>query len=189
MSADPEKPRWPLATAQEVAQEIVSRLRPYCQKIEVAGSVRRCKKTVGDIEILYITKLEERRRDLIDSWWASVAEEELARMLRDGTLTKRPFKNGGSAWGLQNKFALHRTGIPVDFFRTTESAWCNYLVCRTGPGESNIRIAEAAKRMGYKWNPYGVGFTRISDGTQFLMETERDVFNFVGFPYQSPEMR
>ena len=39
---------------------------------------------------------------------------------------------------------LGASGIPVDFFATTEEAWFNYLVCRTGPAELNTRIASAA---------------------------------------------
>ncbi len=43
-----------LERAQRVAREVIERLSPYCQKIEVAGSVRRKKPTVNDIDFVLI---------------------------------------------------------------------------------------------------------------------------------------
>jgi hypothetical protein len=61
------------------------------------------------------------------------------------------------------------------------SCWWNYLVCRTGPKESNIAISSAAKKRGWDWNPYGSGFSR--NGRIVEMKSERDVFKFVGLPW------
>jgi DNA polymerase/3'-5' exonuclease PolX len=85
------------------------------------------------------------------------------------------------------------SGIPVDLFATTEACWHNYLVCRTGPAESNIRIAAAAKARGWKWNPYGEGFSRggplAGPEEARALRSEREVFEFVGLPYTEPEER
>ncbi|MEQ1842767.1 MAG: DNA polymerase III, partial [Verrucomicrobiales bacterium] len=59
--------------------------------------------------------------------------------------------------------------------------------CRTGPGSSNIRIAEAARARGMKWNPYGCGFTH--GAKTIVMTSEREVFTTVGLPYLAPEDR
>jgi DNA polymerase/3'-5' exonuclease PolX len=42
-----------LERAQEIADQVIKRLYPYCQRIKVAGSVRRQKPEPSDIELLY----------------------------------------------------------------------------------------------------------------------------------------
>ena len=48
--------KYPHAEAQAIAQEVVEQLRPHCERIVVAGSIRRKKSEVGDIEIVAIPK-------------------------------------------------------------------------------------------------------------------------------------
>lgn len=183
------KTRWPRSIALEVARELCTRLNPFCERLIVAGSLRRMKATVGDVEILYISRQEQRKKDMFSTELVSLADEELEKMLSEGALTKRLSKIGGPAWGKKNKLAVHRSGVPVDLFQTSAESWWNYLVCRTGPAESNTRIASEAQNRGYKWNPYGVGFTRLADGEVFPMESEEAVFTFVGLPYYLAGMR
>lgn len=180
------KVKWPRAAALEVARELCTRLKPFCEKLIVAGSLRRRKQEVGDVEILYISRTEARPVDMFTIGTVNLADEEIERMLEDGMLTKRASKIGGTAWGEKNKLALHRSGMPVDLFRTVPDAWFNYLVCRTGPADSNTRIATEAKRLGYRWNPYGAGFTHLTDGTVTPMHSEAAVFEFVGLPHAEP---
>lgn len=169
--------KWPWLQAMEVAQELWVDLWHFADQVEIAGSLRRLKEEVGDIEIIYIPKLKNRQM-------ASVTDEWIAELLVNGVLKKRPNKRGHFTWGQKNKLALHHSGIPVDLFAATETNWWNYLVCRTGPAESNMRIASAAIRKGWKWNPYGAGFTR--DGVEYVVKSERDVFDFVELPYLEP---
>ena len=183
------KVRWPRAAGLEVAKELCNRLKPCCEQLIVAGSLRRRKADVGDVEILYVSRMESRPFDMFSTVSVSLAEEEIARMLADGTLTKRPSKVGGTAWGDKNKLAVHRSGMPVDLFRTVSESWWNYLVCRTGPADSNTRIATEAQRKGYRWNPYGAGFTCLADGKITTMDSEESVFAFVGLPYLEPWTR
>jgi len=180
------KVRYPRAAALEVARELCDRLQPFCGKLVVAGSLRRRKATVGDVEICYVSRMEERPLDMFSSAAVSLADEEISKMLADGTLTKRPSKIGGTAWGDKNKLALHRSGMPVDLFRTSTASWWNYLVCRTGPADSNTRIATEAQRRGYRWNPYGPGYTCLTSGDSNTMDSEEAVFAFVGLPYLEP---
>lgn len=178
--------KWPRAAALDVARELCARLKPHCEQLIVAGSLRRRKLEVGDVEILYVSRMEERPLDMFSTQSVSLADEEITRMLSDGTLTKRPSAIGSTAWGSQNKLAIHRTGMPVDLFRSVPESWFNYLVCRTGPADSNTRIATEAKLRGYRWNPYGIGYTKLADGTVFPMDSEAAVFQFVGLPHQEP---
>lgn len=78
------------------------------------------------------------------------------------------------------------SGIPVDLFSTTVKAWWNYVVCRTGPKDHNVMIAERARGLGYAWHPYHSGFERLSDRAIIPMETEQSVFKLMGLQYKEP---
>lgn len=53
------KAKLPLKDAAALALLMVERLKPYCERIEIAGSIRRRKPEIGDIELLAIPKYEE----------------------------------------------------------------------------------------------------------------------------------
>lgn len=173
--------------AMEVAAEICRALKPFCSRLIVAGSLRRRKLKVGDVEILYIGTLVERPdpRDWFKTIHVNQAEAEIAQLEITGVLERRQNVNGREAYGPKNKLMRHkRTGVPVDLFAATELNWFNYLVCRTGPAESNMAIAAKAQELGWRWNPYGPGFSRGAESRQ--MDSEQEVFKFVGLPYKEP---
>lgn len=181
------KPRFPRAAALAVAREMCHVLDSVTRKLIVAGSLRRRKSEVGDVEILYIARTEKRKIDLFRDGDADLAGELLQAMLADGILAPRPNISGSTIWGERNKLAIHKaTGIPIDFFATNETSWYNYLVCRTGPAALNTRIAGGTQAQGYQWNPYGSGFTCLKTGKIIPMRTEEEVFHFAGLPYQEP---
>ena len=190
-----QKQKWAKGQAWPVAHEVCALLAPWCERVMVAGSLRRGRESVGDVEILYVPKLEVRPLDMFATEQVNVTEAVLSRALVADVLAKRPNKLGGFAWGAQNKLAVHvGSGMPVDLFATTEACWWNYLVCRTGPAESNMRIATAAIAKGWKWNPYSVGFSRGGDGEGdgydvHAVHSEEEVFAFVGLPFLTPEER
>jgi len=188
-----EKKRYPRAEALAVAEELTAALAPVCSRIAVAGSLRRGKPTVGDVELLFVPRFEERPHELWKPLQFNLAEEEIGNLLARGTLAKRPSIKGTFAWGAKNKLALHRNGIPVDLFTATAANWWNYLVCRTGPAESNMLIAMEAQKRGWKWNPYDAGFSRggplAGEREEHAVTSEEDVFAFVGLPYHPPEER
>lgn len=208
MITAPTKQKYPRAGAIRAAKELCQSLSQWCERLAVAGSLRRRKSEVGDIEILYISKLERieelRQADLLAPSTIKhlvLADCQINAMagfyLQDGAKVRRePFlifqrKNiqGSITWGEKNKYARHiATGIPVDFFRATEETWFNYLVCRTGGAETNVRIAAAAQAKGWKWHPYGSGFTD-AEGTLIPVTSEQDVFRLAGLPYLEPWQR
>lgn len=159
------KIRYPRAAALDVARELVAALRPVTLRLVVAGSLRRMKAEVGDVEILFVPRVEPRKLDLFHVGPVDLAEEMLEGLVRSGVLSKRLSSAGTTSWGAKNRLAVHvASGIPVDLFTATEGNWWNYLVCRTGPAELNKRIASAAIARGWKWNPYGAGFTNAESG-------------------------
>jgi DNA polymerase/3'-5' exonuclease PolX len=186
------KTKFPLAAAQAVADEITRALRPGCAEVVIAGSVRRLKPEVSDVEIVYVPRVETQPDpgDLFASRSANYAEEAIAALLKAGTLAKRKNVNGAETFGPRNKLLVHmRTGIPVDLFATAADCLANYLVCRTGPAELNQHIATLALKRGWRWNPYGPGFTALSGEASHPVTSEREVFDFVGLPYREPRER
>ena len=189
-----DKPKFPRAVAMEVAAELCRALKSCTMQLVVAGSLRRRKAMVGDVEILYepiqvvrqpaqaalLTELEDPAKKI------PLVDLQLAFLLDEGVLKRRLNRCGSVMWGDQNKYAVHvATGIPVDFFSVRPAAWWNYVVCRTGGAESNTRIASAAQAKRWKWHPYDDGFTD-HEGKRVRVECERDVFRLVGLPYQEP---
>jgi len=183
------KIKFPRSEAIDVAREIVEALKPVCHKLIVAGSLRRRKQEVGDVEILYIPMLSEVADGLFDKRSVNEADEAIISLLRCGIIHPRVNCRGTISWGLKNKYARHRaSGIPVDLFMATERNWFNYLVCRTGSAESNIRLASSAQKKGWKWHPYRDGFTNES-GDLVRAESEHQVFSLAGLPYLEPWKR
>jgi len=184
-----DKRKFPRAAAIEVCRIFVAMLTPYCSRLVVAGSLRRRKSEVGDIEILYIPKFTTEPDGLFDSKRVNLVDRQLAGLLEIRTIEKRCNSLGSETWGDRNKLARHvASQIPVDFFQASDSNWFNYLVCRTGSAENNTRIASAAQAKGWKWHPYGAGFTD-QEGSQVAVQSEQDVFHLAGLPYLEPWQR
>ena len=111
-----------------------------------------------------------------------LADEQIEHMLRDGVLAKRLNKNGTATFGALNKLAVHvASGIPVDFFRTSESNWFVSLVVCTGSADHNTKLATAARRCGYLLHAYG-GITRLADDVELYPQSEREVLELCGLP-------
>lgn len=194
-----EEPKtFPLQDAVPIAEKFLKFLTPHCapNRILVVGSIRRRKPFVKDIEILFVSK-PSTRVDETDMFKREIGcaavDLALEKLLELGVIERRLSKIGRQSWGPENKLATHvKSGMPVDFFYTTDANWPNALVVRTGPSQSNKAIAAAAISKGWKWHAYGDGFTR-NDGKSSIdrkvVAEERDVFDFVGIPFKSPEKR
>ena len=162
-----------LEEAERIAKELVLQLQADCLQIEVVGSVRRRKPWVKDVEILYIPK-----PGLFDP-----TELRITELINQGVLEVR----GG--YGEWNKFLRHvESGLNIDLFKTTPDRWAVSLAVRTGPKESNIKVATAARRKGWKFHAYGRGFTD-EHGKEIICTSEREVFELVGLEYKPPELR
>jgi DNA polymerase/3'-5' exonuclease PolX len=208
------KQRFPRALAIDVARELCNALAPHCERLVVAGSLRRRKKMVGDVEILFIPKTKHvpklAQTDMFsevgralrcapdrgilttpppDLNHVDLAVIAIERLVAIATILPRKTSTGSVVWGPKNKLAYHVTsGIPVDLFSATLENWFNYLVCRTGSADNNTRIASAAQAKGWKWNPYGPGFTD-QENNIVRVDSEEDVFRLAGLPYLEPQER
>lgn len=184
------------ANALAIANKFVAFLTKYCTRIEIAGSLRRRKQSVSDIEILFVPKIVTitDKNDMFGKETkAEATERAIDALLKLMIIAPRANVKGAHTWGPKNKLAVHITsGIPVDFFATTEECWWNALVVRTGPSESNKLVAGTALKRGWEWHAYGDGFDRNAGKTstdRHRVTSERDAFDFVGLAYKEPGER
>lgn len=190
-----DKVKYPRADAIAVARELVGLLQPCCSRLLVAGSLRRRKAEVGDVELLYIPN-QVTGADPNDLFARPIQHNAvdlaLGRLLDKGRMYRRLNKLGRPAWGPENKLAVHSaSGIPVDLFAAHPTNWWNLTVCRTGGRQNNEDICNAAIARGWKWNPYGDGFSRPNperNGWLLIreMHSEQEVFEWVGMDYREP---
>jgi DNA polymerase/3'-5' exonuclease PolX len=166
-----------LKKAKAIADELAKLLLPGCKRIIVAGSIRRQKPDVGDIELLCIPQFDQ-GIDLLDRTLGSLMLQQVFDYRRN--------RRGRIAYGPKNKLLLHKlSGIGVDIFSTDEECWWVSLVVRTGGKATNVEIATRAKERGMRFHAYGRGFTQ-ADGSELVCRSEQDVFRAVGLRYLEP---
>lgn len=165
-----------LEKAEIIAEKVRRLLEQGCERIQIAGSIRRRKPEVGDIELLCIPKYVNGVDQL---------DKELDWLFVSGVLTHRRNRRGSVVYGPKNKLLLHKeSGIGIDIFSTSEECWPVALVVRTGGERTNKRIATAALRQGCRFHAYGRGFT--TPNGELVCHSEREVFEAVGLPYLEP---
>ena len=185
------KTQVPRLAALAVAQQVEAVLAPFCERIAIAGSIRRQRPEVSDIELLFVAKTQARPDGLFDSAQVDLAAEHINLLLANGILAKRPNARGAMTWGPQNKLAVHvASGIALDLFSTPAAHWWTSLVIRTGPKNFNLRLIEALGKHGYSLHAYGngSGIEHRTGGKQ-IVASEADIFRLAGWKYLEPDQR
>ncbi len=161
--------------AKEIADKIVERMRPYCARIEIAGSIRRHCSKVGDIEIVYIPiscyALE--LFNIIDKW-KKIKGKNL------GKYTQRELPEG----------------INLDLFQATFDNWGLIFAIRTGSADFSHNVLAAGwVKKGYH-SEEGVLYMCCTPDEIDLdyshpvyIRDELELFNLIGIPYVEPENR
>ena len=179
-----------LSRAKAVADDLLRLLAPHCERIAVAGSIRRKKPHVKDIELLCASKVTS-TADLfgraVTNWYS--LNKKLDALVADGTvLEKRAVKSGRYSYGEQNKLLVHvPSGVPVDVFSSSIKNWGMSLVVRTGPKEFNVRMMSRFRELGMRGHAYG-GVTD-QKGNEIECPDEETIFRLLGWPWMRPERR
>ena len=182
--------RYGLASAKEVADQLVRLLAPHCERIAVAGSIRRKWPQVKDIELLcasMVTSTADLFGGAVTNWY--FLNKKLDGLVADGSvLNKRADKSGRYSYGEHNKLLVHvPSGIPVDVFSSSTKNWGMSLVVRTGPKEFNVRMMSRFRDLGMRGHAYG-GVTD-QEGNEVGCPDEETVFQLLGWPWIPPEKR
>jgi DNA polymerase (family 10) len=157
-----------VSTALDLASYFVERLsaRRDVERIEIAGSLRRMRETIGDVDLL-----------VASSDPAGVMEEFVSAGIVEGILANGDTKSS----------VLTRAGLQVDLRVVPLESWGAAMVYFTGSKAHNIRIREMAVRKGLKLNEYGL--YRAESGDLIVAETEEEVYAQLGLPWIPPTMR
>jgi len=175
-----------LTDARMVIGELVELLRPACERIEIAGSVRRNKPEVHDAEVVIIPT-----PDLLPLTDTLIEYGTAQYALYGEKRTKR--------WGNNYRGLLFK-GIKCELFMTTEESWGYQFWLRTGPGDANTLImrwlglpymkAPVRFQGGYGWysrNWTHNGKTWIAvDKQRLRIASEEDLFAVLGLPFKNP---
>lgn len=178
-----------LSQAKEIADEFAALLRPVCERVEVAGSVRRADKSfVKDIEIVVIPTRE---------YYAL-----LESMLADGTIAKAiyDFRKGTTRWGEKYRGMVYR-GLRIEVFCADAINWGYILWLRTGPGDSNTAAVQALNEdtnlrcidgyvwFSHHWEREGEKWVARDEQQRVILREEEDWFRAIGMPYIPPNAR
>lgn len=162
------KERKPLYVALEVADKFLGELKKLkeVKKIEVAGSLRRRKETVKDIDILVVSSnSSEVMRKFINLEWV-----------------KEVIASGETKSSVISKEA----DLQVDLRVVDKDSFGSALLYFTGSKEFNIKFRQIAQRRGWKINEYGVFDEK---GRKIAGKTEEEIFQLMKMQYIIPEMR
>jgi DNA polymerase/3'-5' exonuclease PolX len=171
-----------LDKALPIAQRLVRHFEPYCYDIEIAGSVRRRKPTVGDIEIVAIPKSYNTDNLFGESTIIGYQTDDAVKyLMEDGG--SQLIKNGDR----YKQIALPE-GINLDLFLVLPPAqWGVIYTLRTGPAEFNKWIVTKRKYGGALPSDCKMKDGAIRRGGQIIpMPAERDFLSFLGLPPDLP---
>jgi DNA polymerase (family 10) len=159
--------RTSLGKAWPFAQELIALLRtaPGVKTVEVGGSLRRMRATVGDLDLLAAV---EDSRAVMDAF---IGYPEVVRVLSQGE-TKASVEYSRN---LRAQLWVH----PPERFGTA-------LQYATGSKDHNVRLRELALKKGLSLSDQA--FLR-QDGSEILCATEQEVYATLGMPWIPPEMR
>ncbi len=160
--------RTPLEKAWPFAEEQLALLRGVKGVVaaEVAGSLRRMRETVGDVDILVAATLPE----LVMA--AFTTQGAVARVLGGGPIKSSvEFTNG-----MRAQVWVH----PPEKFGTA-------LQYATGSKDHNVRMRELALKQGLSLSEHAL--TPVDGGAEILCATEEEVYTRLGIPWVAPELR
>lgn len=158
--------RFILGFTMPIIREIEGRLKDLkeVKKIVVAGSVRRCKETIGDVDILITS---DKPKPVMDYF---VSMSEVIQVWAHGE-TKSAIKIQG--------------GLDIDLRVVPQASYGAALNYFTGSKEHNVALRELAIKKGYKLNEYGL----FRGKKQLAEDSEESIYKLLGLDYIEPELR
>lgn len=160
-----------LIDAQILAENIVNALKQVTvvRQIEAAGSLRRKKETVGDIDILV----------------ASSTPKEVITSFVNLPIVDKVLMQGETKASILTKEDL----VQVDLRVVEEKSFGAALLYFTGSKDFNIKLRQVAIKEDYKVSEYGVFKVGKEKETYLAGKTEEEVFLKLGMDYVEPELR
>ncbi|MBD3164531.1 DNA polymerase/3'-5' exonuclease PolX [Candidatus Woesearchaeota archaeon] len=157
-----------LDKAMRIAERIINNIKKNSdiKTIDYAGSLRRMKETVGDIDLLCITKNAKKAMDTF------VSMDDVGRVISHGK-TKSTVQL--------------KEGINVDLRALSRASYGSAMLYFTGSKDHNIELRKIALNKGYKLSEYGL--YRKKSNRKSAGKTENEVYTKLGLSFIPPELR
>ena len=163
----------PLDKATVMAEKIVAELRPFCERIEIAGSIRRRRPQVNDIDLVLVPSDLAGLRDRLFRRCRRITDAEQT------IVVETPGRVQLDVW-------IARPAVK-DLFGVKPGNFGTLWLCRTGSREHNIWLIGHAEKMGLRWNPYHGVFD--GHGKCLACAEEADIFAALELAFVPPEER
>lgn len=161
-----------------IANKYLNLLKPFCERIEIAGSLRRKCKLVGDIELVVIPKKVKCITSLFNEVEYKVYENFK-------TIINSLKKVKGEPDGKYTQRILPE-GITLDLFIVNENNWGLIYAIRTGSQRFSHKIlATGWSKLGYE----SKGGILYKGEKKYCIREEIDLFNLINLKYIEPELR
>lgn len=151
-----------LQKAQEIANRVMNQLSPYCQRIAIAGSIRRRRRFVNDIDLVLIPS-------------------------NQGQLAYQLQQLGKVRIGGSKIIRVTMADADLDVYVATPETFYTLMLIRTGSADHNKMLCGRALRMGMKLHADGSGLFRGDN--RIAGDSEASIFEALGLKYKAPEDR
>jgi DNA polymerase/3'-5' exonuclease PolX len=205
-----------LKQAEQIAEKYLNLFKPYCERIEIAGSVRRKKSQPDDVELVCVPKTEcQDESNLFETVLnEGIRQKEFIQLVNSFPRVKGNGEGKYARLILPDKEAGHPlppSGTPpwqgesicLDLFITTPEQWGVIFMIRTGSSRFSTRMVTEIKSKGFyvkdgwlwKNNPTPTPFGdspwqgENSCNERIECKEERDFFEITKQPWVDPEMR
>lgn len=144
-----------------LASKIAESIKPFCSRIEIAGSIRRKEKNPVDIDLVLIPKNREKLEEFMKKKWEYLQGGEKK-----------------SSWKIE--------GVKVELYYTNKEEWGAELLAYSSEFGAGIGLRMVAKRKGLKLSQHGL-FN--SNGKRIAGRSEEEIYHALGRPWKKPENR
>jgi DNA polymerase (family 10) len=160
-----------LKDAEKIGNKLLSQIIkiPGVEKAELAGSLRRKKETIGDIDIIIQGDTQYRKKIVTSLITLPQVDKVLAKGNTRATIILKP------------------GNVQVDFRLVPGYEYGAALLYFTGCKEHNIKLRTLARNKGYKINEYGI-FDMVT-GNRVAGATEEEMYQFLNLEFIPPEQR
>lgn len=175
-----------LREALQVAERTVGLFGGFCERLVVAGSVRRKRPVCNDLDLVCVPKFAE-ERDLLGvvSSRRNLLREALVEFV-DGNRDRYGWVNGGAPEVDGVNLFVRGQRCKVEFYCTSEEWFATALLTRTGSREHNIWIAERARARGGR---FMASEGLLLPGGRVFPRSEEEFYSLLGLPFIEPVRR
>ena len=152
-----------LEQADKLAEQFLSEIAPFCEKVRIVGSIRRRRPQVKDVDLVLIV------RDWVN--FTTKLRKIVSKFLIDGPQQKR----------------IIFKGQQVDLYLADHETYEPLILIRTGSWQHNVKLSTIALRKGLKLTHHGLA-KRGEEG-KIIASTEKGIFECLDLPYVEPEER